>query len=312
MNKVLVTGGAGFIGHHLVEYLLEKGDDIIVLDNLSQGNKLSEDTIKNIQLIVGDIRDYDLLKKISVGCVHIYHFAATLGVEIVSKDHKETMEIESIGMQNIARVAIQNNIHKILYASTSGVYGKGAFEISVEEDFVVDPRTSYAIAKRFNEIYLKSIWDQNNISTISIRYFNVYGPKQDTRMVIPRFITQAKENRPISVFGDGKQTRDFTYVTDAIRTSYNIAQKISSGSEIFNICGNNEASIYDLATKIKALTHSKSEIKILSTPTDRIEFEVQRRSGSTSKIEKILGKQDYVSLDDGLEKLIGNNNYAVD
>ena len=133
MNKVLVTGGAGFIGHHLVEYLLEKGNDIIVLDNLSQGNKLSEDTIRNIQLIVGDVRDYDLLKKISVGCVHIYHFAAILGVDIVSKDHKETMEIESIGMQNIARVAIQNNINKILYASTSGVYGKSAFEISVKE-----------------------------------------------------------------------------------------------------------------------------------------------------------------------------------
>ena len=152
MNKVLVTGGAGFIGHHLVEYLLEKGNDIIVLDNLSQVNKLSQDTIKNIQLIVGDVRDYDLLKKISVGCVHIYHFAAILGVEIVSKDHKETMEIESIGMQNISRVAIQNNINKILYASTSGVYGKSAFEISVKEDFVIDPRTSYAIAKRFNAV----------------------------------------------------------------------------------------------------------------------------------------------------------------
>ena len=89
-----------------------------------------------------------------------------------------------------------------------------------------------------------------------------------------------------------------------IREKTPIAQKITSGSEIFNICGNNEFSIYDLATKIKALTHSKSEIKILSTPTDRIEFEVQRRSGSTSKIEKIIGKQDYISLDDGLEKII--------
>ena len=300
MKKVLVTGGAGFIGSHLVDLLLEKGNDVAILDNLLQGNKLSPDTIKNVLLINGDIRDYDTLKKAANGCTEIYHLAAMLGVDIVANEHVETMEIESIGLQNIIKITNHINIEKIVYASTSGVYGKSAFDESVNEDFILDPRTSYSIAKRFNEIYLKSLWFERGIVSSSIRYFNVYGPRQDTRMVIPRFIDQARRCEAITVYGDGNQTRDFTFVRDTVRITADIGEKLREGSEVYNLCGKNEIPIIKVAQMIKKYLGSQSEIRTIDSPESREEFEVKRRSGNTKKLDSFLGKQSYTSFDDGL------------
>ena len=301
MKKILVTGGAGFIGSHLVDYLINNNHEVIVLDNLSQGDKLSNNAKKNIKFIKGDIRDESLVNKITKGCNYIYHFAAVLGVEIVANNHKKTMDIEAAGMKNIADAAIKNNIEKIVYASTSGVYGKSFFEKSVTEDFNVDPVTSYAVAKRYNEIYLKAIWKQYQISSLAIRYFNVYGPKQDDRMVIPRFFFQAKENKPITIFGDGKQTRDFTFIDDAIKRTFDIVEKTNKGSEIFNICGDNEYTIKNVAKKIKHLCNSSSKIITQKVPSNRNEFEVQRRTGSSIKINQFIGDYKYIDLNIGLK-----------
>ena len=306
MKKVLITGGAGFIGSHLVDYLLEKGCDVVILDNLSQGNKLSIETINNVHLINGDIRDYDTLKKAANGCTIIYHLAAILGVDIVSKDHIKTMDIETIGLQNIVSLTKKNIIEKIVYASTSGIYGKSAFDKSVKEDYIVDPRTSYSVAKRFNEIYLKSLWLERGVASSSIRYFNVYGSRQDTRMVIPRFITQAKNNNPIVVYGDGNQTRDFTFVKDAVRITFDIGKKLKQGSEIYNLCGNNEIPIIEVAHLIKKYLKSHSEIRYLESPVSRYEFEVKRRMGNSQKLNTFLGKQSYTPFKKGLLQTIDN------
>lgn len=301
MKKTLVTGGAGFIGSHLVDYLINNNHEVIVLDNLSQGDKLSNNTKKNIKFIKGDICDTSLVNKITKGCNYIYHFAAVLGVEIVANNHKKTMDIEATAMKNIADAAIKNNIEKIVYASTSGVYGKSFFEKSVTEDFNVDPVTSYAVAKRYNEIYLKAIWKEYQISSLAMRYFNIYGPKQDDRMVIPRFFFQAKENKPITIFGDGKQTRDFTFIDDAIKRTFDIVEKTSKGSEIFNICGDNEYTIKNVAKKIKNLCNSSSKITTQKVPSNRNEFEVQRRTGSSIKINQFIGDYKYIDLNIGLK-----------
>ncbi len=306
MKKVLITGGAGFIGSHLVDYLLEKGCDVVILDNLSQGNKLSIETINNVHLVNGDIRDYDTLKKAANGCTIIYHLAAILGVDIVSKDHIKTMDIETIGLQNIVSLTKKNIIEKIVYASTSGIYGKSAFDKSVKEDYIVDPRTSYSVAKRFNEIYLKSLWLERGVASSSVRYFNVYGSRQDTRMVIPRFITQAKNNNPIVVYGDGNQTRDFTFVKDAVRITFDIGKKLKQGSEIYNLCGNNEIPIIEVAHLIKKYLKSQSEIRYLESPVSRYEFEVKRRTGNSQKLNTFLGKQSYTPFKKGLLQTIDN------
>ena len=304
MNKVLVTGGAGFIGSHLVDLLLKEGKEVVVIDNLSQGNKLSRQALKNIDLSIGDVQDFQLLNRAAKGCVQIYHLAALLGVDVVAKNHVKTMDVEAISMRNIVRVSNNHNVEKIIYASTSGVYGKADFDMIINEDFNVSPSTSYAMAKRFNEIYLKSLWIEQGISSVSIRYFNAFGPRQDERMVVPRFINQAKSNSPITVFGTGEQTRDFTYVIDAARVTIMLAEQTPPGCEIYNVCGKNEISIIKVAKKIKEFVNSNSEIKLLDTPKNRIEFEVERRSGNTAKLEQYLGKQSFLSFENGLKEIL--------
>lgn len=298
----MVTGGAGFIGSHLVKRLVDLGHNVTVVDTLLNGNKLDDDIKKSINLEKIDIRDLSSLRKCIDKIDYIYHFAAVLGVDIVADNPLETMEVESIGMKNIVQIANEKGSKKIIYASTSGVYGKTAIERSVEEDFIVDPRSSYSIAKRYNEIYLASAFQETEIQSISLRFFNVYGIKQDNRMVIPKFFEQAFKGNPITVFGSGEQTRDFTYIDDVIKSTINLADKVE-GCEIFNVCGKNEYSILDLAKKIKSIVHSKSKIECIDLPRGRYDFEVERRSGSSEKLMKAIDYRPSTKLSDGLNKI---------
>ncbi|MGB0915884.1 MAG: NAD-dependent epimerase/dehydratase family protein, partial [Crocinitomicaceae bacterium] len=212
--KILITGGAGFIGSNLAKRLVDDGHKVVVLDSLLRGNKLDKGTFDKIDFIKGDVRNSDTVLQASKGCDIIFHFAAVLGVDIVADNPVETMDVEVIGTRNVVYAAEANNIKKIMYASTSGIYGHSAIENALTEEVLVDPRTSYAMAKRYNEIYLASHYEEKGLNVISLRFFNVYGWNQDTRMVIPLFFEQATNDKKITVFGTGKQTRDFTYIDD--------------------------------------------------------------------------------------------------
>ncbi|NDB33798.1 MAG: NAD-dependent epimerase/dehydratase family protein, partial [Flavobacteriia bacterium] len=215
--KVLVTGGAGFIGSHLVERLVQLNHTVVVLDNLLRGNKLPKEVQDKIDMHVGDVRDADLVSRCMQGVDLVYHFAAVLGVDVVADHPVETMDVEVIGTRNIIQSAHQHKVKQVFYASTSGIYSHSAIvKTALSEDVLVDPRTSYAMAKRYNEIYLASHFEETGLNTIALRFFNVYGERQDNRMVIPRFIEQAMANESITVFGNGQQTRDFTYIEDVI------------------------------------------------------------------------------------------------
>ncbi len=296
--KILVTGGAGFIGSHLVEALSEE-NDVIVFDNLLRGSKLSLNN--NITLVNDNIKNLEGLINASKNCDVVYHLAAFLGVDEVAKNPIETMETESIGTFNVIQACIKNNIKKIIYASTSGIYGKVDIDKAVKEDFKVSPSSSYAIAKRYNEIYLKSIFSEHNIENFSLRYFNIYGPRQDTRMVIPRFFNQSINGDEILVYGDGLQTRDFTYVDDTIQATIEIGNKCK-GSEIINITKGEDITIFALAEKIIKLTKSSSKIKLIPNPSFRKDYEVERRFGSSQKLLSLIGKKPETTLDEGLEK----------
>ncbi|TNE98824.1 MAG: SDR family NAD(P)-dependent oxidoreductase, partial [Bacteroidetes bacterium] len=189
--KILITGGAGFIGSNLAKRLVNDGHEVVVLDNLLRGNKLDKATFDQIKFIQGDVRDYETVKKASRGCDLIFHFAAVLGVDVVADNPVETMDVEVIGTRNVVIAAEANNVKKIMYASTSGIYGHSAIENALTEEVLVDPRTSYAMAKRYNEIYLASHNEEKGMDVVSLRFFNVYGENQDNRMVIPRFFEQA-------------------------------------------------------------------------------------------------------------------------
>ena len=283
--KILVTGGAGFIGSHLVKALIEAGHQVVVADILLRGNKIEKSVFEKIEFHNVDVRNAEKMIELSKGCSLIIHFAAVLGVDVVADNPVETMDTEIIGTRNICNAAILNGIDQIMYASTSGVYGHSAIDQTVTETINVDPRTSYAIAKRYNEIYLAALNQEKGLNSISIRFFNIYGPRQDNRMVIPRFVEQAEKNEPITVYGSGNQTRDFTYVADAVKACLLLMENIK-GSEIYNIANENEMSILELAETIKKIYNSKSVVELVNSPSKRYDFEVGRRWGSSEKLFK--------------------------
>jgi len=305
MKRILVTGGAGFIGSHLVKYLVENGDEVIVADILLRGNKIDKEILKSLKFVNADVRNYEKMAELSKNCEMIFHFAAILGVDVVADNPVETMETEVIGLKNITEAAMKNGVQKVIYASTSGVYGHSAIEKSVTENIQLDPRTSYAIAKRYNEIYLTALYEEKGLQSISLRFFNVYGVNQDNRMVIPRFFEQAIKNDPITVYGEGFQTRDFTYIDDTVYASVKLAEQVV-GYEIFNIANEVEYTIGDLAQSIRTLTNSESEISYIQAPEKRYDFEVGRRVGSSDKLNKAINFKPKTKLKDGLKKIYDN------
>lgn len=304
--RILITGGAGFIGSNLAKRLYTDGHQVIVLDSLLRGNKLDRETFNNITFIQGDVRDYDTVFNASKGCDVIFHFAAVLGVDIVADNPVETMDVEVIGTRNVVLSAQANNIKKILYASTSGIYGHSAIENQAyTEEILVDPRTSYAMAKRYNEIYLASHHEERGIDVISLRFFNVYGSNQDNRMVVPRFFEQAIANEPITIFGSGKQTRDFTYIDDTVESCVRLMNV--KGSHIVNIANEKEWCVEELATKIVAITGSSSTMQYIDAPKKRYDYEVERRVGSSEKLEKMIQYKPQTALDAGLLEIYNKN-----
>jgi UDP-glucose 4-epimerase len=303
MGKIFVTGGAGFIGSHLVSRLVKDGHEVVVADVLLRGNKLEPEVLKNIHFEKADVKDRQAMIRLSKGCDTIYHFAAVLGVDVVADNPVETMETEIMGMQHIAEAALIHGVGKVIYASTSGIYGHSAISESVREDIVVDPRTSYAMAKRYNEIYLKALHEEKGLDSVSLRFFNVYGERQDNRMVIPRFIEQAKAGEPITVYGSGNQTRDFTFIDDTIKACLSLAEK-AHHAEIYNIANENERTILELAQEIKAIVNSSSEIHFIEAPRKRYDYEVERRFGSSDKLFNLTGYKPDTPLSVGLKTLI--------
>ncbi len=301
MKKILVTGGAGFIGSQLVEHLSKK-NYVTVIDNLSQGNKI-KNINKNIKIIKGDVRDNKLIDYHSRNCSSIFHLAAVLGVDVVSKKNVETMECEFEGLKNVCNAAKKNKIKKIIYSSSSGVYGKLNYKGNVKEDVVISPVSAYAIAKRSCEIYLKYFYLENKIDSIAVRLFNVYGPGQDTRMVIPRFIQQAKNDKPITIYGYGKQTRDFTYIDDCVRV-FDLINKKINGFKILNSSRGQDFSVNELAKVIKKKFTSKSKIIHIKVPNNLEEFQVMKRSGNSSKLRNLIGYKPHTNLMDGLKKIV--------
>jgi UDP-glucose 4-epimerase len=301
--KILVTGGAGFIGSHLVEQLVQLNHSVVVLDNLLRGNKLPKEVEDKIEMHVGDVRHIEVVSQCMTGVDIVYHFAAVLGVDVVADHPVETMDVEVIGTRNVIQAALQHKVKQVFYASTSGIYSHSAIvKTALSEDVLVDPRTSYAMAKRYNEIYLASHFEETGMNTIALRFFNVYGERQDNRMVIPRFIEQALTNEDITVFGNGQQTRDFTYIDDVIEACIKLQEV--EGFHIVNIANEQEWTIKELAEMIIELWDTNSTLTYLDAPKKRYDYEVERRIGSSDKLHQLIGFKPQTPLETGLKKLL--------
>ncbi|MFH1905606.1 MAG: GDP-mannose 4,6-dehydratase [bacterium] len=316
--NILVTGGCGFIGSHLAEKLLSIGHEVYIIDDLSTG---SIDNIKHLQtnpkfhLNTDTITNETLLSSVVDKVDIIYHLAAAVGVQLVVKSPVKTIEINVHGTEVVLKAAAKEN-KKVLIASTSEVYGKSK-NIPYKEDdnLLIGPPTfgrwSYACSKALDEFLAMAYWKEKKLPVVITRFFNTIGPKQTGQygMVVPTFIKQALSGKPITVYGDGKQTRCFTYVGDVVNAIIALMEKDKAIGQIFNIGGTEEISIEDLAKKIKQLTNSSSEI--VHIPYDQAYehgFEdMRRRIPDVSKLSRTLsGMSGFPKhgLDDTLKLII--------
>ena len=317
--RVLITGGAGFIGSHLAESYLEKGDDVYIIDDLSTGSMenirfLQEKPAYKNRLFVhiNTILNRDMMLELTGICDVVYHLAAAVGVQTILDKPLESIVTNIQGTERVLEMC--NKFKKrVLIASTSEVYGKHMHAPLVETDNIIyGPsskfRWSYAASKLMDEFTALAHYRTNGLEVVITRLFNTVGPRQTGAygMVIPRFVAQALKNEPITVFGDGTQTRTFTYVKDVVSALMKLMASDRSIGEVINVGGVEEISILDLAQKIIYMTESSSTIQLI--PYDQAfgkDFEdMQRRVPSTEKLVQMTGFAPDKSLDFILSKVI--------
>ena len=291
--KIIITGGSGFIGSHLAAQL-KKEHNVTIFD--------VKKNVSDIDFIEGDVTNLDSVKNSITDCDLVIHLAASLGVVNVERDPIQTLNINLGGTKNVLEACRINNIKKIIFSSSSEIYGEPT-KIPIKENDPITPITTYGISKLASEEYIKSYSKSYGMQYTIFRLFNVYGAMQDTQWVLPAFVDKAISNKPISVHSDGSQVRAFCYVSD-IANALESALKTANG-EIINIGnGTDPISIKELAEKIISLTNSQSEIKFVPfEESNRNRTEIMKRIPDINKAKKILNYSPKITLDEGIEKV---------
>jgi nucleoside-diphosphate-sugar epimerase len=313
--RVLITGGAGFIGSHLSDAYLERGDEVFVIDDLSTGSFENIAHLKQhpkFRYTIASINDQPVLAELVDQCDVIFHLAAAVGVKLIVESPVRTIENNVHGTEVVLSLANKKK-KKVLVASTSEVYGLSA-EVPFREDgnlvmgATTKGRWSYACSKAIDEFLALAYWREKKLPTIIVRLFNTVGPRQTGQygMVIPTFVKQALAGRQITVYGDGKQSRCFGYVGDVVGALIKLMDKEEAVGQVFNIGSSEEVTIFELAQRVKELTNSDSEITFVPYNEAYEEgFEdMPRRVPDTSKINALVGFRPKMSLDGILQSVI--------
>jgi UDP-glucose 4-epimerase len=299
-QKYLITGGCGFIGSHIAEKIISRGDEVFVIDDLSTGRLENVGRIinkKNFHLVIDTILNADILEELVKKCDFVFHLAAVVGVKRVLENPVDSVIINVEGTYNVLKLCTRYN-KKLLLTSTSEIYGKNDKIPFVEESDIVigntkKKRWSYACTKAIDEFLAFAFFEEKKLPVIIVRLFNTVGPRQSDMygMVIPRFIKQSMNNLPITVFGNGEQTRCFIHVDDVSDAILSLIEKNEAYGDVFNLGSKEEVTIKTLAEIIKVETKSSSEILFVNPETVYSEgFEdMNRRVPDTTKIEKMLG-----------------------
>ena len=306
--KALITGGAGFIGSHLAEELLNRGQEVIAFDDLSTG---AVDNIAHLrsasafsfhQGTVLDVSDLTpLVRRSDV----VYHLAAAVGVKYVLENAVSALEVNGRGTENVLRLAETHGKKKVIIASSSEVYGKTTkFPFKEDDDALIGPtsvsRWGYSCAKAFDEFLALAYHREKDLPVVLLRFFNTVGPRQRGRygMVMPRFVAQALKDGPITVYGDGAQSRTFSYVKDVVKAVADIAPVPSAEGQVFNIGSDKEITINELAGLVREVLNSKSEVvhAPFSEVYDKDFEEARRRLPDISKIKRFIDFQPTTDL----------------
>ncbi len=313
--RALITGGAGFVGSHLAERLLADGHDVLVLDNLSTGsihNILHLKQAPGFSDVVDTVTNEPLLAEMIDQSDVVFHLAAAVGVKLIVEQPVHTLETNVHGTEVVLKHA--NKKKKLVFiASTSEVYGKSTdVPFREEADLVLGPsakhRWAYACSKLIDEFLALAYWKEKRLPVVIVRLFNTVGPRQTGQygMVLPTFVRQALTGQPITVFGDGTQSRSFTYVGDVVDALARLAAEPRAIGDVFNIGGTDEVTMGDLAVRVKKMTNSESPI--VHIPYDvayEAGFEdMPRRVPDISKIQSLIGFTPKIGLDDILRSVV--------
>jgi UDP-glucose 4-epimerase len=314
-EKVLVTGGAGFIGSHLCEYLVHQGYRVVAIDDLSTGRLENIDHLRplpSFQFVRENITNLQVLDRISSEADIIIHLAAAVGVKLIVEDPVHTIRTNIMGTEAVLTAANRYGC-KVLIASTSEVYGKGVkVPFSEDDDRLMGSTThsrwAYATSKAVDEFLGLAFHNQFGLPVVVMRFFNTVGPRQTGRygMVIPRFVRQALRDEPITVYGDGNQSRCFADVADVVWAIARLCERPDAIGQVYNIGSTEEVTIKELAERVLALTGSQAEIRMISYDDAYAPgFEdMHRRVPSIAKINQLIGYTPQYCLDDTLRRVI--------
>ncbi len=314
-KRYLITGGAGFIGSHLCELLLERGEHVVAIDDLSTGRRENVEALishPNFQFVRETILNAQVLDRLTSQADLIIHLAAAVGVKLIVEDPVRTINTNILGTEAVLTAANRYGC-KVLIASTSEVYGKGVkAPFRESDDCLIGPTThsrwSYAVSKQVDEFLGLAYHRQFGLPVIVMRFFNTVGPRQTGRygMVVPRFVRQALHEEPITIYGDGEQSRCFADVADVTEAVVRLAEHPGAIGEVFNVGTVEEVTVHGLAERVLALTGSSSPIRYV--PYDEAYapgFEdMRRRVPDLNKIRTLIGYKPRYSLDDTLRRVI--------
>lgn len=263
----LVTGGAGFIGSHLVEVLVARGERVRVLDNLATGRLENLSAVKDsVEFIQGDLRDRVVVSQAMKGVEVVFHHAALASVPLSVEDPLTTHEVNATGTLNVLLAARDAGVRRVVYASSSSVYGDGP-QLPKREEMEPDPCSPYAVSKLAGEHLCRAFWPVYGLSTVSLRYFNVFGPRQDSdspyAAVIPKFVECLNAGERLPVYGDGKQTRDFIPVSSVVEVNMQAAARGRIDGEVFNVGSGKPVSLLDLISLLGEVSGREPRIRFL-------------------------------------------------
>ncbi len=318
-SRVLVTGGAGFIGSHLVDVLLDRGCSVTVLDNFATGKKENLSShlgAEKLKLVRGDVCNPRAVNRALESCDVIFHMAAVVGVKQYVEDPLKVIWVNVFGTHNVLEAARRWDVDRVVFASTSEVYGRNP-DVPLKEDAdrVLGPtgvdRWSYATSKAIDEHACFAYHRLHGLRVTVIRYFNAYGPKQECSAygsVVSRFVAQALMGKPLTVFGDGRQTRCFTYISDIVDGTMLAAESEGAVGDVFNLGREDETSVLELAQSVIMMAARGKELGLRMVPYK--EFygpwyeDVRRRVPDIGKARKVLGYEPQVELGEGLGRTI--------
>ncbi|WP_410508110.1 SDR family oxidoreductase [Methanosarcina hadiensis] len=308
MSKIVITGGAGFIGSHIAESLAKDGHEIVIVDNLDPYYSIDLKR-KNLDIVLdsgnatyinADVTDLSGMKDIIDSTVdYVYHEAAQAGVRISVQDPFKPNDVNVLGTLNVLKASLDAGVKKVINASSSSVYGKVKY-LPFDEQHPTEPVSPYGVSKLAAEHYCRVFYEVYGLPTTSLRYFTVYGPRMRPDLAISIFTGKMLSNEPITVFGDGEQTRDFTYIEDVVEANKRLLNNKLTDGKVLNIGGGNRISVNDLIETLRSITCSTSEIIY----ADKQKGDTEDTLANTDLGNKLIGYTPQFDITKGLNKFV--------